>query len=115
LIFIGLSTQSWHLATGLFLFGFFCNFCNIAVNAQGVYTQQLFDKPIIGSFHGSWSLAGFFGALVGLLMLTLELTPLQHFILAFAFVVVIILTNYKYIIKTTNTQRITTHIFNKSA
>ncbi len=104
LIFIGLSTQSWHLATGLFLFGFFCNFCNIAVNAQGVYTQQLFDKPIIGSFHGSWSLAGFFGALVGLLMLTLELTPLQHFILAFAFVVVIILTNYKYIIKTKSKQ-----------
>ncbi|MEK8179749.1 MFS transporter [Flavobacterium buctense] len=104
LIFIGLSTQSWHLATGLFLFGFFCNFCNIAVNAQGVYTQQLFDKPIIGSFHGSWSLAGFFGALVGLLMLTLELTPFQHFVLAFAFVVVIILTNYKYIIKTKSIQ-----------
>lgn len=98
LIFIGLATQSWHLATGLFLFGFFCNFCNIAVNAQGVYTQQLFDKPIIGSFHGSWSLAGFFGALVGLLMLTLEWTPFQHFIAAFWFVVIILLTNYKYII-----------------
>lgn len=98
LIFIGLATQSWHLATGLFLFGFFCNFCNIAVNAQGVYTQQLFDKPIIGSFHGSWSLAGFFGALVGLLMLTFEWTPFQHFTAAFGFVVIILLTNYKYII-----------------
>jgi MFS family permease len=104
LIFVGLATQSWHLASGLFLFGFFCNFCNIAVNAQGVFTQQLFEKPIIGSFHGSWSLAGFFGALVGLLMLTLEWTPFQHFVLAFAFVVVIILTNYKYIIKTKSKQ-----------
>ncbi|WP_396194359.1 MFS transporter [Flavobacterium sp.] len=104
LIFIGLATQPWHLATGLFLFGFFCNFCNIAVNAQGVYTQQLFEKPIIGSFHGSWSLAGFFGALVGLLMLTIKWTPLQHFVFAFAFIVVIILTNYKYIIKTKSKQ-----------
>ncbi|MFN3968280.1 MFS transporter [Flavobacterium sp.] len=104
LIFIGLATQSWHLATGLFLFGFFCNFCNIAVNAQGVYTQQLFDKPIIGSFHGSWSLAGFFGALVGLLMLAFGWTPFQHFTAAFGFVVIILLTNYKYIIKVKSKQ-----------
>ncbi|NNT72190.1 MFS transporter [Flavobacterium sp. IMCC34852] len=98
LIFIGLASQTWHLAIGLLLFGFFCNFCNIAVNAQGVYTQQLFDKPIIGSFHGSWSLAGFFGALVGLLMLTFEWTPFQHFTVAFGLVVIILLTNYKYLI-----------------
>lgn len=104
LTLLGLATESWHLAAGLFLFGFFGNFCNIAVNTQGVYTQQLFDKPIIGSFHGSWSLAGFCGALVGLLMLTFELTPFQHFIVAFGFVVVILLTNYKFIIKAKSKQ-----------
>lgn len=96
---IGLVTEKWELAIGLFLFGLFGNFCNIAVNTQGVYTQQLFDKPIIGSFHGSWSLAGFFGALTGLLMLALELTVLQHFGIAFAFVLIIIATNQKFMIK----------------
>ena len=101
---IGLSSAKWHLALGLFLFGLFGNFCNIAVNTQGVQTQQLFDKPIMGSFHGSWSLAGFFGALTGLLMLALELTVLHHFLMAFCFVMLIIITNQKFIIKAKSKQ-----------
>jgi len=104
LILLGLATTKLQLVIGLFLFGFFCNFCNIAVNTQGVYTQQLFDKPIIGSFHGSWSLAGFCGALVGLLMLTFGLSPLQHFIFAFFIVLLIILFNYKFILKAKSKQ-----------
>jgi MFS family permease len=101
---IGLSTEKWHLAVGLFLFGLFGNFCNIAVNTQGVYTQQLFDKPIIGSFHGSWSLAGFFGALTGLLMLALELSVFQHFSIALVFVLIIIATNQKFMVKAESKQ-----------
>lgn len=104
LTLLGFATADWQLAIGLFLFGFFGNFCNIAVNTQGVFTQQLFDKPIIGSFHGSWSLAGFCGALVGLVMLAFELTPLQHFAVALGFVILILLTNYKFIIKAKSKQ-----------
>lgn len=96
---IGLATEKWQLGFGLFLFGLFGNFCNIAVNTQGVYTQQLFDKPIIGSFHGSWSLAGFCGALTGLLLLALELSVFQHFGIAFVLVLIIIATNQKFMIK----------------
>ena len=99
LTLLGLATVKWQLALGLFLFGFFGNFCNIAVNTQGVYTQQLFEKPIMGSFHGSWSLAGFFGAVTSLFMLAIELTPYQHFWVAFVFTLLIVLFNYKFIIK----------------
>jgi MFS family permease len=104
LTLLGLAATSWQLAIGLFLFGFFGNFCNIAVNTQGVYTQQLFDKPIIGSFHGSWSLAGFCGALVGLVMLAFKLSPLQHFAVALSLVILIILLNYKFILKAKSKQ-----------
>ena len=100
LILLGLATIKWELAIGLFLFGFFANFCGIAINTQGVYTQQLFEKPITGSFHGSWSLAGFCGALMSLLMLALEISPVQHFFIAFVIVITIVLFNYKYIVKT---------------
>ncbi|MBA4135076.1 MAG: MFS transporter, partial [Flavobacterium sp.] len=55
-------------------------------------------------FHGSWSLAGFCGALTGLLMLALELSVFKHFIVAFTFVLVIIATNQKYIIKAKSKQ-----------
>jgi MFS family permease len=104
LILLGLATTTWQLAIGLFFFGFSSNFCTIAINTQGVYTQQLYDKPILGSFHGTWSLAGFCGALVGLLMLTFGLSPLIHFALAFLLVLLIILFNYKYIVKAKSKQ-----------
>ena len=102
LLLIGLTTTPWQLAVALFLFGFFGNFCGIAVNTQGVYTQQLFDKPIVGSFHGSWSLAGFGGALVGLLMLSLELSPVRHFLVALVLVIAIVFGNANFLVKVKN-------------
>ena len=100
LTLLGLPTQSWQLGLGLFLFGFFGNFCNIAVNTQGVYTQQLFEKPIMGSFHGSWSLAGFSGALLALMMLYFKLNPLQHFSIVFGIILLLIIFNYRYLVQT---------------
>jgi len=99
LTFLGLASTSWQLALGLFLFGVSGNFCNIASNTQGVVTQQLFERPIMGFFHGSWSLAGFFGALVSLLIIYLGLSPFIHFVIAFIFVGFLILFNSKYLVK----------------
>ncbi len=96
---IGLVTQTWQLALALYIFGLCGNFCNISINTQGVYTEQIFKKPIMGSFHGSWSLAGFCGALVGLGMMALQLTPHQHFLLIFLLVGLIIFVNYRHLVK----------------
>jgi MFS family permease len=96
---IGLAEETWQLALGLYLFGICGNFSNISINTQGVYTEQVFGKPIMGSFHGSWSLAGFCGALVGLVMLAFKLTPYQHFIIVFAIVGLIVFINYRFMIK----------------
>jgi MFS family permease len=96
---IGLAEETWQLALGLYLFGVCGNFSNISINTQGVYTEQIFRKPIMGSFHGSWSLAGFFGALVGLVMMAFELSPYQHFIIVFGVVGLIIFINYRFLIK----------------
>ncbi len=96
---LGLTSDKWQLAFGLFLFGFFGNFCNIAVNTLGVHTQQLFEKPIMGSFHGSWSLAGFGGALMGLIMVSLQLNPFYHFIVVVGIIGIIIATNHSFLIK----------------
>ncbi|HVG14145.1 MAG TPA: MFS transporter, partial [Chitinophagaceae bacterium] len=76
---LGLAGSSWHLALSLFFFGVIGNMANIAVNTQGVDTEKLYDRPINTSFHGAWSIAGFAGALVGLLMINLHIQPYQHF------------------------------------
>jgi len=99
LTFIGLAEKPWQLALTLYLFGICANFSNIAINTQGVYTEQIFKKPIMGSFHGSWSLAGFCGALVALVMVKFNLTPYQHFMIVFASVGIIILINYRFLAK----------------
>ncbi|RYY65205.1 MAG: MFS transporter, partial [Chitinophagaceae bacterium] len=72
LTLIGLVQAPWQLALCLFFFGVTGNLANIAVNTQGVEAEKLYPKPIMTSFHGAWSLAGFAGALVGLLMTNLH-------------------------------------------
>ncbi len=96
---LGLATKSWQLALGLFFFGVFSNLCNIAVNTQGVYTEVLFKKTIMSSFHGAWSIAGFFGALLGLGMLAIQITPFRHFLIIALLVLVLMVFNYNYLIK----------------
>jgi MFS family permease len=96
---IGFTSNIIELSIALFLFGFTGNFSNIAVNTQGVYTQQLYEKPIVGSFHGWWSLAGFCGALFGLIMVSFQLNVLYHFCISFGLVALIVLFNYAHLIK----------------
>ncbi|WP_426483318.1 MFS transporter [Flavobacterium sp. 2] len=99
LVNLGLATTALQLSLGLFLFGLFGNLANIAVNTQGVYTEVLFRKTIMSSFHGMWSFAGFTGALVGLGMLALNLSPLHHFLIVAGIVLVMIVFNFKFLVK----------------
>lgn len=96
---LGLATSALQLSLGLFLFGVFGNLANIAVNTQGVYTEVLFKKTIMSSFHGMWSFAGFTGALVGLGMLTLKLTPFHHFLIVGAAVLLMVAFNFKFLVR----------------
>jgi MFS family permease len=95
---IGLATAGWQLALFLFLFGIVGNMCNISLNTQGVAAEKMYGKPIMTSFHGAWSLGGFTGALVGLLIINFHQTPYTHFWIITAFVWLHILINYKHLV-----------------
>lgn len=99
LIGLGFSTERWHLMLALFFFGMFSNLSNISINTQGIYTEGLFRRAIMSSFHGAWSTAGFTGAMIGLVMLSFKFNPLTHFIIVAIILYGIILFNYKYLIK----------------
>ena len=98
LTFLGLATAGWHLAAFLFLFGISGNICNIALNTQGVAGETYYGKPIMTSFHGAWSIGGFSGALIGLLMLNLHLSPYLHFCIIAILAWVNISVNYRYLL-----------------
>lgn len=95
---LGLATASWHLAAFLFLFGIVGNMCNIAVNTQGSEAEKLFGRPIMTSFHGAWSIAGFTGALVGLLMVNLHIVPYHHFWIITFLIWLNVFLNHKHLV-----------------
>lgn len=96
---LGLATNQWQLSLALLLFGMVGNLNNISVNTQAVYTENIYKKPIMASFHGVWSFAGFTGALVSLLMLTFKITPHQHFLIIGGCVLLLVVFNYRFLIK----------------
>jgi MFS family permease len=96
---IGLVKAGWQLAIALFMFGLSGNLCNISINTQGVSAEKLYQRPIMSSFHGGWSLAGFTGALIGLAMINLKVVPYFHFLTVILIVGTIILLNQNHLIK----------------
>jgi MFS family permease len=98
LVNIGLATAAWQLAAALFLLGVTGNMANIAVNTQGVETEKLYNRPINTTFHGVWSIAGFTGAMVGLLMINLHIKPWQHFLIIMLLSWINVLINYRHLV-----------------
>lgn len=96
---IGLVREGWQLSVALFIFGLAGNLCNISINTQGVTTEKLYGRSIMASFHGGWSIAGFTGALIGMLMINLEVIPYWHFIIVLMLVWTIIWFNHDYLFK----------------
>lgn len=83
LIGLGSAHRVWQLVLCLLCFGFASNTVNISVNTQAVAAESIYQKPIMASFHGLWSLAGFAGAGIGTYMIGKNIIPQQHFIIIF--------------------------------
>lgn len=77
---LGFANSSTQLMITLFFFGFGGNMLNISINTQAVGTESLYQKPIMASFHGIWSTAGFTGAAVGTLMVRFHVIPPYHYL-----------------------------------
>lgn len=95
---IALASAGWQLAIFLLMFGISGNLCNIALNTQGVAAESYYGKPIMTSFHGAWSIGGFSGALIGLLMVNLHIIPHHHFLIVAALAWTHIAINYRYLL-----------------
>ena len=100
LISIGLTNKPWQLAIALFAFGICGNMCNISANTQAVHTEIHYNRSIMASFHGIWSTAGFTGALIGLVMMKLNVSPFYHFCIVAALTISLIIIFNKYLLLT---------------
>ncbi|GAB3900952.1 MFS transporter [Larkinella knui] len=91
LALLGQASQTWQLAIVLFCFGAARNQLGISVNAQAIGVQALYDRSILTSFHGIWSVAGFAGAALGSLMISANILPSWHFIIVSIFLTLLAL------------------------
>lgn len=99
LCLIGSVDHVWELAALLFLFGMAGNIMNISVNTQAVGVEALYQRSIMASFHGLWSLAGFTGAAIGTFMVSQHVSPFVHFVYVSVLIMGIVLLFIKSALK----------------
>ncbi len=94
LVLLGFVTSKFQLMAALFFFGITSNLSNISVNTQGVGVEKLYNRSIMASFHGMWSLAGVVGGLLGAWMAAHSISTQEHFLMTFFVCLVILLSMY---------------------
>lgn len=99
LIWIGFATSITSLLIGISMFSFFMRILNISINTQSIVLQNKYKKPIVGSFHGLWSLGGLMGVLFSTLMVKWQVNIGIHFTGVGILTSILIVIAYFYSIK----------------
>jgi MFS family permease len=81
---LGLSKTLATLSVTMFVYGLAWGMVDIAANSSAVLTEIVAGKTLLGSFHGSYSLAAATGSLIGALMTTNHIGILNMFLIFFA-------------------------------
>lgn len=96
---LGMANSIFQLTGLLILFGFVSNFVNVSGNTQGIDLEILYKKTIMSSLHGLWSAAGFVGAALSAVMISLDVIPLWHFTCVLTIVLVTVLFSHKHLLR----------------
>ena len=97
LMVLGIAPSVLWLVVGLLTFGMASNLLNISANAQALVLQKNYGRVIMASFHGLWSLAGFCGAAIGALALSLNLKISTHFLIITGTVLLLLALSFNHL------------------
>jgi fucose permease len=89
LLLPGLAGDMFSLMAALFVLGACNGGLDVAMNAQAALVEQRYDRPIMSSFHGLWSIGGLIGAAVGGLVAT-QRVPIASHLLSVAIVATLV-------------------------
>ncbi|AOW19591.1 MFS transporter [Urechidicola croceus] len=99
LFFIGFVSNTTQLVIALSLFAFFMRILNVSGNTQSITLQQRFEKRIIGSLHGLWSIGGVTGVGFSTLMVYMNVSMKIHLMIVAAFTLITAIIAYRYTLK----------------
>jgi MFS family permease len=77
------------LVLSLFSVGFVRTIFSIAVNTGSIDVQRLYERPVIATFHGIWSISCFVAAALATVMIIAGISPDIHFVIVAIAVVVV--------------------------
>lgn len=69
------------LVIALFFFGGFTNLNNICINTQAVDVERFYNKNVMPTFHGMWSLGGFSGAVISFVLAAMGCSVMTHYLI----------------------------------
>lgn len=99
LALIGFAHNTFSLILAITLFAFTTRIFNISVNTQGLTLQKRFEKKIIGSFHGFWSIGGIAGIALSTFLLTLNVSIQYHFLAVAILMILVSIYSYQFLLK----------------
>jgi MFS family permease len=99
LAMIGFSESVYALVFSIACFAFTTRIFNISVNTQTLTLQKQYEKKIIGSFHGYWSMGGIAGILLSTLLLSQNVSLHYHFLAISVLMIVVTAYSFKYLLR----------------
>ncbi|MFN8630109.1 MAG: MFS transporter [Chloroflexota bacterium] len=85
---VGVAGSGGQLFAALLIWGFFQGSLDVSMNAQAVFVERAVRRPIMSSFHGTWSIGAFVGASLGAVAVSLGVSlTLQMIVVAVVIVV----------------------------
>ena len=99
LALIGFANNTITLVASVMIFAFTTRIFNISVNTQAITLQKLYEKKIIGSFHGYWSTGGIAGIALSTLFLALNVSMWLHFLVIAIIALVITCYSFQFLLE----------------
>lgn len=99
LLFIGFAPSIWWVVLALVVFSVSLRVINIAINTQSIAIQEKFEKKIVGTFHGIWSIGGILGVLFSTIMIKFKISIEWHLLLVAVFGILMILFAFPYLLR----------------
>lgn len=99
---IGMAPTIWALGGAFIVFGAGMGLIDISMNDQAAALERLYQRSIMSSFHGIFSVGAMLGSLLGGLLAKLAITPEYHLAIVAVLLAIGIFINRKYLLSSTD-------------
>lgn len=99
---IGLAPSIWALGGAFIVFGAGMGLIDISMNDQAAALERLYQRSIMSSFHGIFSVGAMLGSLLGGLLAKLAITPEYHLAIVAVLLAIGIFINRKHLLSSTD-------------